>query len=125
MFVTWLTCTALNVQYEGFPALVSEADIYESLDSALWALGSQTHDLVISMIESKGTLFRPHAVDIKSVDKILIELFGIGSSAIIDLARHRLHSKLLIGFDESRISDPVEKIKIWLEVNSSRRRKIA
>jgi hypothetical protein len=108
-----------------FPALVSEADIYESLDSALWALGSQTRNLVISTIESNGILFRPHAVDVKSVDKILIELFGIGSNAIIDLACHRLHSKLLIGFDESRISDPVEKIKVWLEVNNNTRRTIA
>jgi hypothetical protein len=100
-----------------FPALPSDADIYESLDSALWALGSQTRDLVVFTIESRGIQFRPHSVDVKSVDKILIELFGIGSSAITDLACNRLHSKLLIGFDESRISDPVEKIKIWLEVN--------
>ena len=125
MFVKRLTYTALNAQYEEFPALVSEADIYESLDSALWALGSQTHDLVISMMESNEIVFRPHAVDIKSVDKVLIELFGVGSTAIINLACHRLHSKLLIGFDESRVSDPVEKIKIWLEVNSNRRRTIA
>lgn len=103
----------------------SDTDVYESLDSALWALGPPTRDLIISAIESRGVLFRPQAVDIKSVDRILIELFGIGSNAIIDLARHRLNSRLVIGFDESRVSDPVEKIRIWLEVNSNREKTVA
>ena len=97
----------------------SDTEIYESLDSALWALGEATRNLVISSIESRGALFRPHAVDMKSVDQILMELFGVGSNAIIDLAQHRLHSKLAIGFDESRISSPVEKIQLWLRVNKS------
>ncbi|MGI0037476.1 MAG: hypothetical protein ACRD99_03880 [Nitrososphaera sp.] len=103
----------------------SDTDIYESLGSALLALGAPTRDLVISALESKGILFRPQAVDIKSVDQILIELFGVGSNAIIDLACHRLDSRLLIGFDESQISDPVEKIRIWLEVNGNRGNKVA
>lgn len=102
----------------------SDADIYESLDSALSALGAPTRDLVISAIESKGVLFRPQAVDVKSVDRVLIELFGVGSNAIIEAACHRLNSRLVIGFDESRVSDPVEKIRIWLEVNSNREKTV-
>jgi hypothetical protein len=105
--------------------LPSDADIYESLDSALWDLGAPTRDLVISAIESNGVLFRLQAVDIKSVDRVLIELLGVGSNAIIDAAFHRLNSRLVIGFDESRVSDPVEKIRIWLEVNGNREKKVA
>lgn len=101
------------------PTLPSDADIYESLDSALWALGEPTRNLVILSIESRGVLFRPNAVDMKSVDQILMDLFGVGSNAIIDFARGRLHSKLVIGFDESRVSNPVEKIQLWLKVNNN------
>ena len=107
------------------PTLLSDKDIYESLDSALWALGSHVHDLVISTIESRGIQFRPDAIDQKLVDKVLVEFFGIGSAAIIDLARSRLYSKLSVGFDESLISDPVEKIKMWIEVNCNQRQTLA
>ena len=69
--------------------------------------------------------FRPQAVDVKSVDRILIELFGFGSDAIIDLAWSRLNSRLVMGFDESKVTDPVEKIRIWLEVNSNREESVA
>ena len=69
-------------------------------------------------------LFRPQAVDIGSVDKVLIELFGIGSKAIIGLACRRLKEKMVVGFDESRVSNPVEKIKMWLEMNSNREQSV-
>ena len=103
----------------------SDSDLYESLDSALWALGVPTRNLVISTIESRGLVFRPQAVDFKAVDQVLIELFGIGSNVIIDLAWHRLDSKMLVGFDESRISDPVEKISKWLAFNGNQEQTIA
>ena len=99
--------------------------MYESLDSALWALGVPTRNLVISTIESRGLVFRPQAVDFKAADQVLIELFGIGSNVIIDLAWHRLDSKMLVGFDESRISDPVEKISKWLAFNGNQEQTIA
>jgi hypothetical protein len=103
----------------------SDSDLYESLDSALASLGFPTRNLVLSVIESRHISFRPDSVDLKSVDRVLIELFGIGSRAIIDLARRRLDSKMLIGFDESRVADPVEKIRMWLEINRSRERRSA
>ncbi len=99
--------------------MLSYNDLYESLDSALWSLGATTHDLVVSTMESRGVLFRPSQVDTKAVDRILIELFGVGSFSIIVLANQRLRSKMLIGFDDSRINDPVEKIQRWLKVSSN------
>ena len=105
--------------------LPSDSDLYESLDSALSSLGIPTRNLVLCILESRGISFRPHSVDLKAVDHVLIELFGIGSGAIIDLAYQRMGSKLLIGFDDSQISDPVEKIRKWLEVNSNREQTIA
>jgi hypothetical protein len=105
--------------------LPSERDLYESLDSALWTLGVPTRNLVISTIESRGLTFRPHEVDFKAVDRVLLELFGIGSSAIMNLAWRRLDSKMLMGFDESRVSDPVEKIKRWLAFSGNQEQTIA
>lgn len=105
--------------------MLSDGDLYESLDSALWELGLPTRNLVISTIESRGASFRPQAVDIAAIDKVLIELFGIGSAAIIGLAYERLNSRLRIGFDESRVSDPVEKIRKWLDVNGNGEQTVA
>ena len=97
-----------------------DRELYESLDSAISSLGIPTRNLVLSKMESQGVAFRPQDVDLDGVDCILIELFGVGSVAIMDLARRNLGSRLIIGFDDSRMQNPVDKIKMWLEVHGTR-----
>lgn len=103
----------------------SDADLYESLDSALRSLGEETRNIVISVFEARRISFRPETVDIKAVDRVLYELFGLGSSAIVVAASHRLNAKLVLGFDESKLTNPVHKILKWLEINGGQERAIA
>ncbi|MCI0562188.1 MAG: hypothetical protein MN733_27195 [Nitrososphaera sp.] len=98
----------------------SDIDLYDSLDSTLWSLGEKTRNLVISAFELNGVSFRPSNVDVKGVDKVLSELFGIGANAIMVTAFDNLNRKLVIGFDDTKIADPVLKIRKWLEINGSR-----
>jgi hypothetical protein len=103
----------------------SDADLYESLDSALRSLGDETHNIVISAFELRRISFRPESVDVKAVDKVLFELFGLGSSAILVAASHRLNTKLILGFDESKLTNPVHKMLKWLEINGGEERAFA
>lgn len=103
----------------------SDADLYESLDSALRSLGEETRNVVISAFEVRRISFRPENVDIKAVDRVLYELFGLGSSAIMVAAGHRLKTKLILGFDESKLTNPVQKILKWLEINGGQERALA
>ncbi len=103
----------------------SDADLYESLDSALQSLGEETRNIVISAFEARRISFRPEAVDIKAVDRVLYELFGLGSSAIMVAANHRLKTKLVLGFYASKLNNPVQKILKWLEINGGQERAFA
>ena len=103
----------------------SDVDLYESLDSALLSLGEETRNIVLSAFELSRTSFRPESVDVKAVDRVLYELFGLGSSAIMVAASHRLSTKLALGFDESKLTNPVHKILKWLETNGGQERAIA
>ncbi len=98
----------------------SDRELYESLDSAISSLGIPTRNFVLSKMESRGVAFRPQELDLEGVDSVLIELFGVGSLAILDLARRNLGSRMVIGFDDSRMQNPVDKIKMWLEVHGNR-----
>ncbi len=100
----------------------SDADLYESLDSALRSLGEETRNIVISTFEARRISFRPENVDTEAVDRVLYELFGLGSSAIMVAANNRLRTKLALGFDESRLTSPVQKILKWLEINGGQER---
>ncbi len=103
----------------------SDADLYESLDSALRSLGEETRNIVISAFEARRISFRPEYVDVGAIDRVLYELFGLGSSAIMVAASHRLKTKLVLGFDESKLTSPVQKILKWLEINGGQERAFA
>lgn len=105
--------------------MLSDADLYESLDSALWSLGEETRNIVISAFEVRRISFRPEKVDVKAVDRVLYELFGLGSSAIMVAASRRFSTKLFLGFDESKLANPVQKILKWLEINGGKERAFA
>lgn len=97
--------------------MLGDTVLYESLDATLSSLGKHTRDLVISTFEAKHATFRPHSVDAEQVDKVLYDLFGMGSYAIMISAYGRLDRRLAIGFDDSFTQSSVEKIRKWLEIN--------
>jgi hypothetical protein len=97
--------------------MLGDAVLYESLDATLFSLGKHTRDLVISTFEAKHVTFRPQSVDAEKVDRVLYDLFGMGSDAIMVSAYDRLNRRLAIGFDDSLTRSSVEKIRKWLEIN--------
>lgn len=98
---------------------MQDRDLYESLDATLRSLGEEKRNLVISTLEANGISFRPNSVDVRSIDRILFELFGMGSDALMILAYGRLNKKLLIGFDDSQVANAVDKIRKWVEITNS------
>lgn len=97
---------------------MQDRDFYESLDATLRSLGEEQRNLVISTLESNGIPFRPGNVDISSVDKVLFELFGTGSEALMISVYSRLSKKKKIGFDDTEITSAVDRIRKWLEVTA-------
>ncbi|MEW6603274.1 MAG: hypothetical protein AB1351_01130 [Thermoproteota archaeon] len=97
---------------------MQDRDFYESLDATLRSLGEDQRKLVITALESSGVPFRPGNIDIGSVDRVLFELFGIGSEALMTYTYSRLRKKMLIGFDDTEIANAVDKIRKWLEVTA-------
>jgi hypothetical protein len=98
--------------------MLRDIDLYESLDATLWSLGEEKRNLVISALEANGVPFRPSSIDIRSVDRVLFELFGMGSEALMVLAYGRLNKKMVIGFDDSKVGNAVDKIRKWIEVTN-------
>jgi hypothetical protein len=96
-----------------------DRDLYESLDATLWSLGEEARSVVISSLEADGIPFRPDCVDIRSIDRVLFELFGIGSDALMIEAYRRLNKRRAIGFDDSRIASAVDKIRKWIEITNA------
>lgn len=97
--------------------MLGDAVLYESLDATLSSLGRHTRDLVISTFEAKRVTFRPQSVDAEKVDRVLYDLFGMGSDSIMISAYGRLTKRRALGFDDSLTQSSVEKIRKWLEVN--------
>lgn len=98
--------------------MLRDKDIYESLDATLWSLGKEARSVVISTLEADRIPFRPDCVDIRSIDRVFFELFGVGSDALMIEAYRRLNKRLAIGFDDSRIASAVDKMRKWIEVTS-------
>jgi hypothetical protein len=40
-------------------------------------------------------------------------------------ANHRLRTKLALGFDESKLTSPIQKMLKWLEINGGQERTLA
>lgn len=99
-----------------------ERDFYESLDATLRSLGEDQRNLVIAALESNGVPFRPGNIDIRSVERVLFRLFGMGSEALMTYASDRLYKKILLGFDDTEIASAVDKIRKWLEVSALKTR---
>ena len=97
---------------------MQDRDLYESLDATLRSLGKEQRNLVIATLEANRIPFRPGDIDIRSVDKVLFELFGMGSEALMISAYSRLCRKMMIGFDDSEIASSIDKIRKWLEVTA-------
>ena len=98
---------------------MQDIDLYESLDATLRSLGQDQRNLVIATLESNGIPFRPSNIDIRSIDRVLFELFGMGSEALMVSAYGRLYKKMQLGFDDTEIANAVDKIKKWLEVTAT------
>jgi hypothetical protein len=49
----------------------------------LWSLGREQRSLVISALEANEVQFRPDGIDIRSIDRVLFELFGTGSLILL------------------------------------------
>ena len=98
---------------------MQDIELYESLDATLRLLGEQQRNLVITTLESNGISFRPSNIDIRSVDRVLFELFGTGSEALMVSAYCRLYKKQQLGFDDTEIANAVDKIRKWLEVKAT------
>ena len=99
--------------------MLKDIDLYESLDATLWSLGEEKRSLVIATLEANGIPFRPSSVDVRSIDRVLFELFGMGSGALMVLAYSRLNKKMVIGFDDTQVANAVDKIRKWIEVTSN------
>ena len=93
-------------------------DLYESLDATLRSLGKEQRNLVIATLETNNIPFRPDHIDARSVDRVLFELFGTGSEALMISAYSRLCRKTIIGFDDSEVASAIDKIRKWLEVTA-------
>lgn len=98
--------------------MLRDIDLYESLDATLLSLGEEKRNLVLSALETNGIPFRPSSVDIRSIDRVLFELFGMGSEALMVLAYGRLNKKMVIGFDDSKVGNAVDKIRKWIELTN-------
>ena len=97
---------------------MQDRDLYESLDATLRSLGKEQRNLVIAALEANKVSFRPGNTDARSVDRVLFELFGMGSEALMVSAYSRPSKKMLIGFDDSEIANAIDKIRKWLEVTA-------
>jgi hypothetical protein len=98
--------------------MLRDIDLYESLDATLLSLGEEKRNLVLSALETNGIPFRPSSVDIRSIDRVLFELFGMGSEVLMVLAYGRLNKKMVIGFDDSKVGNAVDKIRKWIELTN-------
>jgi len=88
----------------------------------LWSLGRETRSIVISILEANGIPFRPDRIDPASIDRVLFELFGMGSDAMMIEAHRRLDKKMVRGFDDSQIASAVDKIRKCIEVKNTSQR---
>lgn len=102
---------------------MQDIDLYESLDATLRSLGQEQRNLVIATLEANGIPFRPGNMDIRSIDKVLFQLFGTGSEALMVSAYGRLTKKMMIGFDDTEIASAIDKIRKWLEVTPETQRR--
>src|SRR5688572_22369310 len=105
--------------------MLKDRDLYESLDATLRSLGEEKRNLVISILEANDIPFRPNSVDVRSIDRILFELFGMGSEALMVLAYGRLNKRMVIGFDDTQVANAVDKIRKWVEITSNNGRNSA
>jgi hypothetical protein len=97
---------------------LQDRDIYESLDATLRSLGREQRSLVIATLEANKIPFRPGNIDIRSIDRVLSELFGMGSEALMISTYSRLCRKMMLGFDDGEIAGAIDKIRKWLEVTA-------
>lgn len=97
---------------------MQDRDLYESLDATLRSLGKEQRNLVIATLEANNIPFRPGNIDARSVDRVLFELFGMGSEALMISTYGRLCKKTMIGFDDTQVASAIDKIRKWLEVTA-------
>jgi hypothetical protein len=97
---------------------LQDRDLYESLDATLRSLGKEQRNLVIATLEANRIPFRPGSVDVRSIDRVLFELFGMGSEALMVSTYSRLCRKMMLGFDDGEITSAIDKIRKWLEVTA-------
>jgi len=95
--------------------LGDSVQLYQSLDSALWRLGERPRKVVISILYARRIVFTPQKVDVDAIDQVLFELFGVGAKAIMAVAADKAYRNATLGFDDSAITSPVEKIVKFLE----------